>query len=421
MQDDSETYAELIRNNPFWNIFGSDFEVLAPPTYSELPELTPPDDVLSPEAFYSYGLVIILALICFFISKKNQQQRKANFPTLFFNEKHQWYYYQFSGEESSLMTGDEVWLPKNYYFNIDQEGFYYDDNHSDQRKVSAEDVRKAALTTSSILLFPLLIIVIGYLGTNYLYGFKYKNEYRNYLALIAEQEFQISLFNPYEGMCRLNSKASMTPQQMSVQVLYDLPEGSNPPITIESHFYLEGDVLTTAGGEIRLPTQNFLHYAPEQIIAGDAEYINFRDRASQSDNCSQGNTYFMEFEPSTDSSLAPSVTPSLAYLAPINDLKGLSLGTESGLYETKLFGTYQSVYLINASSYEIRTKQYKYSVDDIPGCDAITLGTSYPPNFMGVGNGFIGELVPWDTQPTETIDIPDFQMCSSVTHLEYQK
>lgn len=413
MQDDVGIYAELIKNNPFWDIYDSQFEILEPSSPPEVPRILPPDDAWPVQAYYSLGLIVIVALLGLYIIIRNRWQRIKKIPKIYFNENYKWYCYQFTGEEPSLITGDESWLPKNYYFDINQEDFFYVKKNDDpDRPATIEQVRNAALPPKATFLLPVLFLLTGIGVIGFVFRSEYDSRYENYQKLLAEREYEQSLFDPFEDMCQLNSKTSLIPQLMSVQIVHDLPNGSNSPIAVERHFYLEGDTLSTRNGEVTLPTQLFLHNSPDQIVGNDGQNINFRISSSSNDNCTQGNTYFTELDPETGNTVA--------YLVPISDLKNLSLGPELGLYETKLFGVYEKSYLINASSYEVRSVQYRYSIDNIPGCDTVLEGTTYMPGFMGNGDGFKGQIVPRGTSPAETINVPDFQMCSSVLQLEFQ-
>lgn len=413
MDDDIETYSEIIRNNPFWEIYEAQFEVLAPVEPPALPDIPYPNGSLPDSAYYSYISLLIIAILWFVINKSIKKRRQLSCPRIYFNNEHQWYYYQFNDEEPSLITGSEPWLPKQYHFDIDQEDFYYEDPSNSQRKTaSIEDIYKAASGKTPVFLFPAIFILAGYFVTQYLVSVSDNVALENYNTLIAQQELQISQFNPFNGLCVLASKSSLIPQQMSVQILYDQSGESNVPIALEQYFYLEGDSLSTPNGEIYLPTQFFLHSSPELIADSTAQNINFRDKSSGNNNCTQGNTILINSDSGADNPEA--------YLVPVDELKTLSLGDDSGTYESKLFGRYDSYFLINASSYEVRSKQYSYSIDNLPGCNSVNTGVSFAPGFMGLGDGFIGKIVPWDTPPEETLDAPDFQRCSIVSHLEFR-
>ncbi len=39
---------------------------------------------------------------------------------------------------------------------------------------------------------------------------------------------------------------------------------------------------------------------------------------------------------------------------------------------------------------------------------------------MGIAEDLEGKIVAWDAQPINSLDVPDFQMYSRVTHLEYK-
>lgn len=412
MQDDIEIFGEINKNNPFWTFFDSPFEPLEVVATPEIQEISPPNDALPIEAYSFYGLAFVIAVIALLLVKKHERRRASNFPKIYFDEKHNWYCYKFNEKKASLMTGDEAWIPKAFYFDINKEGFFHDKGDGElEKRASIDELRKAGHSKIPSLLIPTIIVAVGFLLNAYVFQLKSNTQYENYLGQVVEREYQLSLFDPFEGMCQLNSKSSLIPQQMTVQIVYDMPEGSNPPIAIEQYNYLEGDTLMISGEEIMLRTQLFLHNSPDQIVGDAAQQINFRERAGGHENCSQGNTYFLEPDPVTDSSVA--------YVVPINELKEFTLGLESGLYETKLFGIYDEMLLLNASSYEVRTVQYKYSIDNIPGCESITEGMTYMPGYMGNGGGFQGKIVPWGTSPAETINVPDFQMCSSVLHFEY--
>ena len=325
-------------------------------------------------------------------------------------KQRQWYYYQLPNCDPSLMTGHEVWLPGNYYFDVDAGEFFFD-NEGKPEKASVAQLRKAAVRGTPAYIIPFSIIVVGFLGAGYIFNLNYLDDYSAYLAEQSEQQNALMAFNPYAGMCRLNDKNSLIPNLMTVQVAYNLPEGSSPPFAIEALYYLEGDELSTPTGNITLPSQLFLHDSPELIVGDSASDINFRNRAT-GDNCIDGNTIFLASEPGSGEATA--------YLVPVDDLKSIFLGESSGSYESKLFGRYDSTYMVNLSSYDLRIKEFRYAVDDLPGCNTISAQEILPPDYQGLGDGFRGEIVPWGTPMTETINLPNFQSCSSIFHLEYQ-
>ena len=110
----------------------------------------------------------------------------------------------------------------------------------------------------------------------------------------------------------------------------------------------------------------------------------------------------------------------MPYIVPVGNLKQLVLGSESGLYETKLNGFYESEYLINVSSYELQVVEQRYSIDNLPNCNSINYGEIFQPGFNGLTNSFQGKIVPWGTQPSATIDLPEFQACSRIQVIQYQ-
>ncbi|MAY02907.1 MAG: hypothetical protein CMQ38_08030 [Gammaproteobacteria bacterium] len=410
MQDDS---VFLLENNPFWDFFYSEYEVMEIAQAPDVQEPDPPEYQLSSESIVSLIIVLMLGFIWFIIYKKSELLRSKNFPDIYFDEKHQWLFYNFPGDEPSIVTGVEEWIPSR--FSLDANGAYFvaeKGSNADKQKVPIDKVKIAAVRKASTYIWPPVFVIAGFLVIYFSSMYQYDSSYSEYLTEIEEIRYQQALFNPFSGMCVLNNQQALIPQQMTVNVVYDLPEGSEPPIAIDEYHYLEGDSLLVFEQEYSLPVQPFIFNSPELIVGNADQNINFYSRASGSQNCSEGNTIFLQEDSDTGEDIA--------YQVPVNDLKELSLGQSSGLYETRLSGFYESEYLINTSSYEIRMVQQSYSVDNLPNCDSLNIGETYVSGYSGDVDSIQGQLVPWGTSPSSTINIPDFQPCSRIQVIEYQ-
>lgn len=411
MQNDTELFAELIKNNPFWDIFDSQFEIIQPASSPELPVVPSPDNSIPLASYVIFTGCLLLGALVFLV---NKIRHRMNTPDIFYDEGNNWYYYRFHSEDSSILVGDEPWLPKNYYFDIQNEGFFpLGSDPVAERRVPLDEIRQAMRPPGLHRVLPLFLVFLGLAGASYLYQRVVEENYQIYAQQIAQREIELSRFEPYAGMCRLNDKEALLPQLMTVQVIYDLPAGSVPPIAIETHQYLENDELNTSEGVLALPVIDFLYGSPGLIVGDSGDSIFFGDRATGNENCLQGNTFFLQTETDT--------AGEIAYQVPVDELKSLSLGPQSGSYESNLFGRYVMNHLINLSSYDMRVVEYRYSVDELPGCDTSRESQIYEPGHEGVWSGFQGEIVAWGTSPVQTIRTPDFQTCSSVFHLEYRQ
>lgn len=414
MQDDLDNLLILQENNPFWDLYYSDFEVLEITEPPEIQLAAPPDQHFSIGSIILFSIALSVGILWLFLNKKAELLRSKSFPNIFYNDKHQWLFYKITDNEVSIVTGNEEWIPYGYSLDVNG-GFFIQANPTDgnYNEVNIKELQKAAIKKSSTYALPITFIIFSVLVIYFYTNLRYQEEYNGYLVEIEAARYQQSLFDPFAGMCELNNKESLIPQQMTVNVIYDLPEGSNPPISVEEYYYLEDDTLFVDGEEFQLPVQSFIFNSPELIVGNSGENINFYRRSNNSENCTEGNTFFQETLPESEESVA--------YLVPIDDLKILSLGGQSGLYESRLQGFYENEYLINASSYQVRIVQQRFSIDNLPDCDSLDEGGTYQPRFTGNGDILQGQLVPWGTVPSSTIDIPDFQGCSNLQVIQYQQ
>ena len=69
MQNDTEQFAELLKNNPFWSVYDSQFEIVQPASNPELRALPSPDVSLPTTSYVFFAGFFLLGLWCYLRNK----------------------------------------------------------------------------------------------------------------------------------------------------------------------------------------------------------------------------------------------------------------------------------------------------------------------------------------------------------------
>ena len=401
MQEDSADIAgEIQKNNPFWDIYET---LLTPIPSFEPPVPTGPGI----EIYLPYALALGVAVLVFLIMAWRRKPGSEKLPEIYYDEKENFYYYEFPGEESHWMEGGEAWLPKNYYYDRDEGRFFYNNGYQDISWVDPASLYGAADADDlSHIVIPIVVLLIGGVGA-YFWSSGMISSHEEAIAAIEVED-------PYEGYCIITNEETLLPRMMHLEVLYDSAEGSEKPLAIARYDYLEGDRFIGADGSVR----NLPALAPEifeedepRIVGDSGTGITFGGffTGTTRDNCEQGRTVFEEYDSDNFENRYSEID--------IDRLKALSLGPRTGSYEAALFDSYDKRILVNASSANIRIRQYAYGDSFCAGDTTLLFLDAGADTIQTMG--FRGVMVPEGTSPPGIITVSEYDLCGYVTHMIY--